>query len=313
MVGLQPCKAQRHTQVTSKDLSPKRDFLFPASNPTSRSMTSFVTPFAAIAASVLALGLTVASPAAAQFDGRSADDVVDISLLGGWRVSEGRHMAAIRIDLAPGWKTYWRAPGEGGVPTVLNLDRAQGVTGMAIHWPRPEVFFTNGMRSIGYRGDVILPVEFAVDGNGTIEIEGDLDLGVCLDVCMPITVDLTGVLPPSEARVPEIGVALSNRPLTATEAGAGHATCAVEPISDGLRVTMTANVPPVGNDETVVMEHDDPMIWVSEAVTRRQGNTVTATADVVPPDAGPFALDRSDLRITVIGTRMAVELDSCTG
>jgi DsbC/DsbD-like thiol-disulfide interchange protein len=33
---------------------------------------------------------------------------------------------------------------------------------MAIHWPRPEVFFTNGMRSIGYQDDVVLPVEFAV-------------------------------------------------------------------------------------------------------------------------------------------------------
>ncbi len=276
-------------------------------------MTNCASPLSVVTAAALACGLAVSTPALAQFDGRSADDVVDISLLGGWRVSEGRHMAAIRIDLAPGWKTYWRAPGEGGVPTVLNLNRAQGVTGMAIHWPRPEVFFTNGMRSIGYQGDVILPIEFAVDGDGSFEIEGDLDLGVCMDVCMPITVDLAGILPPSDARVPEIGAALSNRPLTATEAGAGHATCAVEPISDGLRVTVTAAVPSVGNDETVVMEHDDPMIWVSEAMTRRQGGMVVATADVVPPDAGPFALDRSDLTITVIGTRMAVELDNCTG
>ena len=87
----------------------------------------------------------------------------------------------------------------------------------------------------------------------------------------------------------------------------------MEPISDGLRVTVTTTLPPVGNDETVVVEHADPMIWVSEAVTRRDGSHVTAVADIVPPDAGPFALNRSDLRITVIGSRMAVELDNCTG
>ncbi len=273
-------------------------------------MTRFFRPLSLLTAAALAMAGT---PALAQFDGRSADDVVDVSLLGGWRISDQRHMAAIRIQLAPGWKTYWRAPGEGGVPTVLNLRRSQGISGMAIHWPRPEVFFTNGMRSIGYRGDVILPIEFALTESGAVEVEGDLDLGVCLDVCMPITVDLAGLLPPSDTRVAAIGSALSNRPLTAGEAGAGHARCMIEPISDGLRVTVTADLPSVGNDETVVVEHEDPMIWVSEAMTRRVGNTVTATADVVPADAGPFALNRSDLRITVIGTRMAVELDDCTG
>jgi DsbC/DsbD-like thiol-disulfide interchange protein len=271
-------------------------------------ITSRLTP---VLAALLSLGLS--APASAEFLGRSADDVVQVTLMEGWRISDTRHMAAIRIDLAPGWKTYWRAPGDGGVPTVLRLTEADGVTGMAIHWPRPEVFFTNGMRSIGYREDVILPIEFALSDSGEVEIEGRLDMGVCLDVCMPITLDLEALLPDMPTRVSAIGAALSDRPLTAVEAGAGHATCALRPIADGLQVTVTVDLPRTGNDETVVVEHADPMIWVSEAVTRRDGARVTAVADIVPPDAGPFALDRSDLRVTVIGSQMAVELDDCTG
>jgi len=255
----------------------------------------------------------ITTPADAQFEGRSVDEVVQVSLIEGWRMENGRHMAGIRIALAPGWKTYWRAPGEGGVPTVLRLRSADGIDGMAIHWPRPEVFFTNGMRSIGYQDDVILPVEFAVNESGTHALEGRLDLGVCLDVCMPVTLDLAGDLLPDTTRDRDIGLALSDRPLTAVEAGAGDVTCAVEPIADGLRVTVTAQVPSTGNDETLVLEHRDPMIWVSEASTRREGSTVTGVADVVPSDHGPFALNRSDLRVTVIGTRMAVDLDSCSG
>jgi len=257
--------------------------------------------------------LSAASPAKAEFRAQSPEDVVQVSFLPGWRLPNGNHMAAIRIALAPGWKTYWRAPGEGGVPTILNLTEAQGVTGLAIHWPRPDVFIINGMRSIGYHDVVTLPVEFSLSERGEIEIEGQIDMGVCLDICIPIELDLAGLLPPATAQVPEIRAALSNRPLTAQEAGAGHARCAVEPISDGLRVTVTAAIPTTGTDETVVLEHDDPSIWVSEAITRREGGTIHATADVVPPDHGPFALDRSDLRITVIGSRMAVELDGCTG
>jgi DsbC/DsbD-like thiol-disulfide interchange protein len=253
------------------------------------------------------------APAAAQFEGRTVDEVVQVSLIEGWRLENGRHMAGIQIELAPGWKTYWRAPGEGGVPTVLRLRSAEGIDGMAIHWPRPEVFFTNGIRSIGYRDDVVLPVEFALSGAGPHRLEGRLEFGVCLDVCMPVTLDLSGELLPDTTRDSDIGIALSDRPLSAVEAGAGDARCTVEPISDGLRVTVTATVPSTGNDETLVVEHRDPQIWVSEAMTQRNGSTVTGIADVVPSDHGPFAMNRSDLRITLIGTQMAVELDGCRG
>lgn len=130
---------------------------------------------------------------------------------------------------------------------------------------------------------------------------------------MPISVDLGVLLAPETGRDGAIVAALSDRPLTAGEAGAGSVTCAVEPISDGLRVTLRAQVPNAGRDETVVLEHRDPMIWVSEAMSERQGNWLVAVADVVPADNGPFALNRSDLRVTVIGSRMAVDLGSCTG
>ncbi|WP_025311005.1 protein-disulfide reductase DsbD domain-containing protein [Roseicyclus elongatus] len=259
------------------------------------------------------LGATSSLPAAAQFMGRSADDVVQVTLVEGWRMSDTRHMAGIRIDLAPGWKTYWRAPGDGGVPTELRLTEAEGITGLAIHWPRPEVFFSNGMRSIGYRDDVILPLELVLSGDGPHRLAGRIDMGVCQDVCMPITVEISGQFEADPARDPMIGAALSDRPLNATESGAGEVRCAVEPISDGLRVTVTAPLQATGNDETMVVEHADASIWVSEAMTQRDGGTLTGVADIVPPDHGPFALNRSDLRITVIGSRMAVDLGGCTG
>ncbi|QXT40345.1 protein-disulfide reductase DsbD domain-containing protein [Gymnodinialimonas ceratoperidinii] len=257
------------------------------------------------------LGLMSALPVSAQYV--SAEDVVDVSLMPGYRLDGSRHMAAIRIRLAPGWKTYWRAPGDGGVPTVLRLTRAEGVTGMAIHWPRPQVFYSNGLRAIGYEGDVILPLEFALDTAGVARVSGRLDLGVCQDVCMPITVDLGGVLPVETTRDGAIAAALSDRPYTAAEAGAGAVTCAIEPIADGLRVTVRAQVPDTGRNEALVVEHRDPMIWVSEAATERQGGWLIGVADVVPADHGPFAMNRGDLRITVIGSRMAVELNRCTG
>lgn len=265
---------------------------------------------AALLAAVLCLAPLAAN---AQFMGRSADDVVEVTFLEGWRISGDRHMAGIRIDLAPGWKTYWRAPGEGGVPTQLRLTEVEGITGLAIHWPSPEVFQSNGMRSIGYLGDVVLPVELVLDGSGSYSLDGHLDFGVCQDICMPVSLSLSGTFTSDGTRDPLIGAALSDRPLSAAEAGAGAVRCTVEPISDGLRVQVSADLASTGYDETMVVEHSDPTIWVSDAATRRVGDQVFGTVDVVPQDHGPFALSRSDLRITVIGTRVAVDLGGCTG
>ncbi len=259
------------------------------------------------------MAVSMAGSVMAQFSGQSVDEVVEVRLLEGWRVTDTRHMAAVRITLAPGWKTYWRAPGEGGLPTRLRMDPMSGVESVDIHWPRPEVFSINGMRSIGYGDEVILPLEFHLSETGAVEIDGQIDMGVCLDVCIPVTLQLEGLLPPTGERHPQIAAALADQPLSAREAGAGEATCQVTPISDGLRVEARMQVPQVGDREMVVFELPNASIWISETTSRRDGNTVTAVADVVPADAGPFAMNRSDLRITVLGSRMAVELLGCTG
>jgi len=46
----------------------------------------------------------------------SLDDVAKVTVLPGWRTATGNHMAAIRIELAEGWTTYWRSAGESGIP-----------------------------------------------------------------------------------------------------------------------------------------------------------------------------------------------------
>ena len=67
--------------------------------------------------SLAALGaasLAIVTPASAQILENGLSDVVNLSFLPGWREADGTHVAAIKFTLAPGWKTYWRAPGDGG-------------------------------------------------------------------------------------------------------------------------------------------------------------------------------------------------------
>ena len=98
------------------------------------------------------------------------------------------------------------------------------------------------------------------------------------------------------------------------KAGLSASRCAAEPIRDGLRLTSQLTLPPVGPDEFAVVELADQSIWVSQADTRRTGGDLSATADLVPANAKPFALDRSSVRITVFGgSGRVVEIQGCTG
>jgi hypothetical protein len=89
--------------------------------------------------------------------------------------------------------------------------------------------------------------------------------------------------------------------------------CAIEPIRDGLKVTAELDIPALGGSEFAVVELMGREVWVSEAQTERNGGRLTATAEMVPPEAAPFSLNRSDIRITLIGGGQAVDLTGCPG
>ncbi len=71
-------------------------------------------------------------------------------------------------------------------------------------------------------------------------------------------------------------------------------------------------MPQLGRDEIAVFELPDQMIWISEAHSRRTGQTLSATTELVPPSNRPFVLDRSDVRITVLAAGRAVDIWGCS-
>ena len=103
----------------------------------------------------LFLAVTLALPA----HGMTQDELLQANLLPGWRMDSGHHMAGLSLALAPGWKTYWRSPGEAGIPPEFDWSGSQNVKAVYVHWPSPVVFHTNGMQTVGYDGGVILPLE----------------------------------------------------------------------------------------------------------------------------------------------------------
>ncbi len=224
-------------------------------------------------------------------------------------------MAGIRIRLAPGWKTYWRAPGDSGIPPLFNWQEAENLASFGLQWPIPEVSWLNGMRSIGYKGEVTLPLEVqTIDPDAPVRISGQMLIGICESVCVPVELDLEATLPADHvSRDPAIVAALIDRPMTAEEAGVGRVTCEVAPIDGGLRVTATMDLPRSYQSDVVIIETADPEVWVSEPEVVRRGGSLQAESELLHVSGEPFALDRSGVRITVLaeGGR-AVDIQGCT-
>lgn len=117
----------------------------------------------------------------------------------------GKLLAGIEIELAPGWKTYWRNPGEsGGVPPRFDWSGSQNVADARVLYPAPHRLPDAMGDSIGYKQAVTLPVLVkSRDPGAPASLDVKLEYGVCREICVPVEAALTLQLPPSPGPAPE--------------------------------------------------------------------------------------------------------------
>lgn len=259
--------------------------------------------FSLFAAALTALTLTTPAQAA---------DLVEAEVRQGWTLPDGRVVAGLHLRLAEGWKTYWRAPGDAGIPPLFNWGGSRNLKTVAVVWPTPQVFWQSGMRSIGYEQDLVLPLILQPGDAGAIALRGDMDIGLCKEVCIPYTVTFAEDLSrDATSRDPMIVAALADVPYSESEASVAGVTCSFQAGTDGMTLRADIQMPSAGGTEQTVIEAGNPMVWVAEPKSQRQGNTLTTEARMMHIDGGAFALDRSAVRITVLGQRHAVDIQGC--
>ena len=251
----------------------------------------------------------------AQTDMPDLSDIVTIDLIKGWTLPDQTRMAAIRVTLAEGWKTYWRVAGETGLPPVFDWQASTNLDHVDYKWPRPEIIVQDGLQILGYSHQLILPVLLtAVDPDAAIGASLALDLGVCREVCVPVHVDLAASFDRAEG--PErllIDMALADQPKPAAEAGLTRAQCRLADMDGGFHLSARIDMPALaGKYELVTLETGRADIWASAARTRRQGNMLLAELDLMNYTGQPVTLDQTAFRLTVIGQNNAVDIPGCS-
>lgn len=283
---------------------------------------SFIRRFTTGLGAALGLGISIglgiwpglsAARAVQAAETTPAAPLVQLEILDGGLTSRGTYMGALRLTLSDGWKTYWRAPGDAGIPPSFSWQGSRNLGAVAMTWPTPEVFMSAGYRTIGYHNQLILPIEITPERPGKpIRLKGQMELGVCKDVCVPSELSFDHRLDLDAARNPAIVAALASRPYSASEAGVTSAVCRVTPGRYGLEVEARIHMPSAGGAEIAVIEPGTPHLMAGETRSERKGQTLIASTEFLPVTKGSAAvIDRSSLRITVLGQNHAVDILGC--
>ncbi|RTZ18044.1 cytochrome C biogenesis protein [Vibrio aquaticus] len=108
------------------------------------------------------------------------------------------------VALSGDWKTYWRTPGEGGIAPSINWGESSNLEKVDWHWPHPEHYSLLGIKTLGYKGDVVIPMTLHVkDFTQPVVVDAKLTLSSCTTICVltdyPISLSFT----PNELTVSE--------------------------------------------------------------------------------------------------------------
>ncbi|MEM7060025.1 MAG: protein-disulfide reductase DsbD domain-containing protein [Pseudomonadota bacterium] len=255
----------------------------------------------------------LASPVAAQSLVSTGESFVNARFLPGIPEESGARISGLRLSLKDGWKTYWRSPGEAGIPPRFDWSESENVKSAEVLWPRPKVYMSFGMETIGYSDQVVLPIRMTpVDPNLPMHVSGTVDMGVCREICVLERFTVSETIMPD---TPSIGTrqithAVAQVPPAATEVGLISAECAIV----GAGETRDLNVGLVFKEtlETpVVLFEGTEHAWINKAKTYSELGQIRATAKVhMASESGWF--DRGTLRMTVLADGFSAEIHGCT-
>jgi suppressor for copper-sensitivity B len=118
-----------------------------------------------------------------------------LTAIGGGAVPLG-----LQFEMQPGWKTYWRSPGDAGFPVAVDWAGSTNLASADFSWPVPHRFVVLGLDSFGYEDAVVFPIEAKpADPTKPLGLRLKVDYLLCEKICVPYSAQLALDLPAGSA------------------------------------------------------------------------------------------------------------------
>lgn len=208
-------------------------------------------------------------------------------------------LAGVDMRLAPGWKTYWKNPGDSGIAPVFDWSASENLAGIDLAWPAPRRFDDPGDVTFGYADEVVWPLRVApADASLPVVLRLALSYGVCSDsICVPRTAELAFTVPPAapgaaaapSADLPRLAAALARlpQPLEDPQALTVRWREAEAPV---LEIAYTGCPRPCAAPQLIIDGPDG--LWFGVPEVRRAGDTLHYTVEVGALSAAALAGER---------------------
>ena len=116
------------------------------------------------------------------------------------REAEGTLALGLQFQLLPGWKIYWRSPGDAGFPPSLDWSGSENLASAQLSWPAPHRFSLFGLETFGYGDEVVLPVAIEpLRRDQGVALRARVDYLTCNEICIPYSEDVSLTLPAGPA------------------------------------------------------------------------------------------------------------------
>src|ERR1700694_3191339 len=97
-------------------------------------------------------------------------------------------LGGIGFQIQPGWKTYWRTPGDSGVPPRFDFSKSENIEAVTVMWPAPTKFDDGGRgHPLRYQNQVVLPLRIvAKNADKPVMLRAEINYAVCEKLCIPV-------------------------------------------------------------------------------------------------------------------------------
>ena len=198
----------------------------------------------------------------------------------------GVYHAGVEIKLNPGTLTYWRTPGDAGVPPVFTFAGSSNLAKADVRYPAPTRYVEDGTQTFGYKDDVTFPVDVTPrDPKSPVGLTLDLHYATCDQICLPAEAKIDFTLAPQAKTGPEAAqIAAANRRVPEVIDGSGDLSVKVEPVAAGSAPTWTIVFSPFPSTAADLFAEGPDGYFFD---TRWKGSFQVTLAQAPPDATGP--------------------------
>ncbi|HEU4805865.1 MAG TPA: protein-disulfide reductase DsbD domain-containing protein, partial [Nitrobacter sp.] len=222
-------------------------------------------------------------------------------------------LGGVAFQLEPGWKTYWRTPGDSGVPPRFDFSRSDNIDAVTVLWPAPSQFPDGaGGHSLGYKDQVVLPLRIAAtNADKPITLRATVNYAVCAKLCVPAEASMElAFASVASAEDSALAAALDTVPKPARVGDPNPLT--IRDVKREGKSTVTVDVATSNPKDDVSLFVEGPTPdWALPIPTRlnRAPHSVKRFSfklDRLPPNTDP---EGAALKLTLVGGKHAYEFN----